>query len=218
VLFSSDIFGGLEESWDFYAKEDYFEQAKAFHSAYMPSKDIFNYALRKIEQLDINLIAPQHGSIIERRFVYRLIEDMKNLECGLFVKKKYNDELIDTIARLEQKERELEEKNRLMDTLLNITIEGVFIVDEDRNFTVANQPALDMLQLSAEELSSYNMSDFVPPQERQKVEEAKKKEYVPAYEIDVYRKDKTIFPALIQGSDFFINNKKYRIGTIIDLT
>jgi len=67
VLFSSDIFGGLEESWEFYAKDDYFEQAKAFHSAYMPSKDIFNYSLRKIEKLDINLIAPQHGSIIERK-------------------------------------------------------------------------------------------------------------------------------------------------------
>lgn len=49
VLFSSDIFGGLEESWEFYAKDDYFKQAEAFHSAYMPSKDIFNYALRKIE-------------------------------------------------------------------------------------------------------------------------------------------------------------------------
>ena len=91
VLFSSDIFGGLEESWDFYAKEDYFELAKEFHRAYMPSKDIFNYALRKIEQLDINLIAPQHGSIIKREFIPQLIEDMKNLECGLYIRDKYND-------------------------------------------------------------------------------------------------------------------------------
>ena len=114
VLFSSDIFGGLEESWEFYAKDDYFEQAKAFHSAYMPSKDIFNYALRKIEQLDINIIAPQHGSIIERKYVYNLIEDMKNLECGLYIDNKYNDELIDTIAQLEEKEKELNEyKNHL---------------------------------------------------------------------------------------------------------
>lgn len=114
VLFSSDIFGGLEESWEFYAKDDYFEQAKAFHSAYMPSKDIFNYALRKIEQLDINLIAPQHGSIIERKYVYNLIEDMKNLECGLYIDNKYNDELIDTINQLEEKEKELNEyKNHL---------------------------------------------------------------------------------------------------------
>jgi len=114
VLFSSDIFGGIEESWSFYAKEDYFELAKAFHSAYMPSKDIFNYALRKIEQLDINLIAPQHGSIIERRYVYNLIEDMKNLECGLYIDKKYNDELLDTIKKLEAKEKELSEyKERL---------------------------------------------------------------------------------------------------------
>ena len=114
VLFSSDIFGGLEESWEFYAKDDYFSQAKAFHSAYMPSKDIFNYALRKIEKLDINLIAPQHGSVIERRYIYNLIEDMKNLDCGLYMDKKYNDELTDIIQRLEIKEKELEEyKNHL---------------------------------------------------------------------------------------------------------
>jgi len=107
VLFSSDIFGGLEESWSFYAKDDYFEHAKAFHSVYMPSKDIFNYSLRKIEKLDINLIAPQHGSIIERKYIYNLIEDMKNLDCGLYIESKYNDELIDTIKKLEAKDKEL---------------------------------------------------------------------------------------------------------------
>jgi len=107
VLFSSDIFGGLEESWNFYAKDDYFEHAKAFHSVYMPSKDIFNYALRKIEKLDIALIAPQHGSIIERKYVYNLIEDMKNLDCGLYIESRYNDELIDTIKKLEAKDKEL---------------------------------------------------------------------------------------------------------------
>ncbi len=66
ILFSSDIFGGFEESWEFYASEDYFKQARDFHASYMPSKDIFNYSLNKIEQLDINLITPQHGSIIKK--------------------------------------------------------------------------------------------------------------------------------------------------------
>jgi len=108
VLFSGDIFAGLEESWEFYAKDDYFSQAVAFHSTYMPSKDIFNYSLRKIEELDMNLIAPQHGSVIERRYIYNLIEQMKNLECGLYIDNKYNDELIDVIEKLETKDKELE--------------------------------------------------------------------------------------------------------------
>lgn len=114
TLFSGDIFGGIEESWDFYADETYFEKAKQFHQEYMPSKDIFNYALGKIEKLDIDLIAPQHGSIIEKIYIDKLIKDMKNLDCGLYIDKKYNRELIDTIEELQKKEQTLKERNLLL--------------------------------------------------------------------------------------------------------
>ena len=112
TLFSGDIFGGLEESWEFYADETYFEKAKQFHQEYMPSKDIFNYALNKIEKLDINLIAPQHGSIIEKKYIPNLIADMKNLDCGLYIEEKYNNELLDTISQLQEKEKTIQEKDR----------------------------------------------------------------------------------------------------------
>ena len=112
TLFSGDIFGGLEESWEFYADETYFLKAKQFHQEYMPSKDIFNYALNKIEKLDINLIAPQHGSIIEKKYIANLIKDMKNLDCGLYIEEKYNSELLDTISQLQEKEKTIQEKDR----------------------------------------------------------------------------------------------------------
>ncbi len=114
TLFSGDIFGGIEESWEFYAKDDYFDKAKRFHQEYMPSKDIFNYALSKIENLDINLIAPQHGSIIKREYIGELIQKMKNLDCGLYIDEKYNRELLDTINELKEKERTIQERNRLL--------------------------------------------------------------------------------------------------------
>ena len=112
TLFSGDIFGGLDESWEFYADETYFLKAKQFHQEYMPSKDIFNYALNKIEKLDINLIAPQHGSIIEKKYIAKLIADMKNLDCGLYIEEKYNSELLDTISQLQEKEKTIQEKDR----------------------------------------------------------------------------------------------------------
>ncbi|MEA3370046.1 MAG: ATP-binding protein [Campylobacterota bacterium] len=112
TLFSGDIFGGIEESWEFYADETYFDKAKQFHQEYMPSKDIFNYALKKIEKLDINLIAPQHGSIIEKKYIPNLIDDMKNLDCGLYIEEKYNDELLDTINRLKESQKTIQEKDR----------------------------------------------------------------------------------------------------------
>ncbi len=114
VLFSGDIFGGIEESWEFFAKEDYFDQAKLFHAEYMPSKDIFNYALKKIELLDIKLIAPQHGSIIQKPYIADLITKMKNLDCGLYIEKKYNQELLDTIEELKAKEIALKERETLL--------------------------------------------------------------------------------------------------------
>lgn len=112
TLFSGDIFGGIEESWEFFATEDYFNKAKLFHQEYMPSKDIFNYALSKIEKLEIELIAPQHGSIIQKRYIKNLIKDMKSLDCGLYIEKKYNQELLDTIESLKEKEKTIVERNR----------------------------------------------------------------------------------------------------------
>ena len=114
TLFSGDIFGGIEESWEFYAREDYFEKARQFHAEYMPSKDIFNYALSKIEKLDMELIAPQHGSIIQKPYISGLIEQMKGLDCGLYIEQKYNDELIDTIHALQQKDKALKERETLL--------------------------------------------------------------------------------------------------------
>ena len=108
TLFSGDIFGGIEESWEFFAEDDYFEKAKQFHAEYMPSRDIFNYALRKIEVLDMERIAPQHGSIIRKPQIATLIEQMKQLECGLYIEKEYRHELLYTIEALRQKDMALE--------------------------------------------------------------------------------------------------------------
>ncbi|EQB39483.1 histidine kinase [Sulfurimonas hongkongensis] len=112
TLFSGDIFGGIEKSWEFYADETYFAKAKQFHQEYMPSKDIFNFALQKIEKLDLELIAPQHGSIIKKQYIKKLIEDMKNLECGIYIDANYNQELLDTINELKEKKETIKERDR----------------------------------------------------------------------------------------------------------
>lgn len=108
VLFSGDIFGGLEDSWQFLADEHYFAHIEGFHMAYMPSRDILNYALRKIESLDIDLIAPQHGSIIQRKYISGLIEKMKQMECGLYIDRKYSQDLMRTIEKLNNLQTEFE--------------------------------------------------------------------------------------------------------------
>lgn len=81
ILFSSDLFGGFSFNWSLYADEKYPEAVKAFHEPYMPSNYILRSAMEEIEKNDIKLIAPQHGSIIDKEVSY-YINLLKNLECG----------------------------------------------------------------------------------------------------------------------------------------
>jgi glyoxylase-like metal-dependent hydrolase (beta-lactamase superfamily II) len=107
ILFSGDLFGGLEQSWHFYADENYYREVEGFHMAYMPSRDILNYALRKIEALDIELIAPQHGSLIKREYISPLIEQMKLMKSGLYIDSHYTENLSLTIDELNRTQDEL---------------------------------------------------------------------------------------------------------------
>ena len=43
-------------------------------------------AMEKFEKLDLEMIAPQHGSIIKKEKIKSSIEFLKNLECGLYLK------------------------------------------------------------------------------------------------------------------------------------
>jgi len=86
ILFSGDVFGALSFDWSLYANEYYMEAMKAFHENYMPSGEIVNFAMDKLERLDIKMIAPQHGSVINKN-VAGYIDTLKSLECGEFLDK-----------------------------------------------------------------------------------------------------------------------------------
>ena len=99
VLFSSDIFGSYDNSWDLYARM--FEKCTDcipqdvcpitnkrcqlygildFHKRIMTSGKALMYALDKIKDLEVNLIAPQHGSILQTSFTRELvIQKLKSL-------------------------------------------------------------------------------------------------------------------------------------------
>lgn len=108
ILFSGDLFGGLEENWQFYADDNYFKHIEGFHMSYMPSRDILNYSLTKIEDLDIELIAPQHGSLIRRQYIPSIIKKMKDMNSGLYIDSKYSESLMSTIEQLNNIRGELQ--------------------------------------------------------------------------------------------------------------
>lgn len=87
TLFSSDIFGAFTDEFQLFAQnaQDYFEQAKPFLEHYMPSNEILRHGIDKIRQYDLDLIAPQHGSIIKKEFIPYILDKTQELNVGLFL-------------------------------------------------------------------------------------------------------------------------------------
>lgn len=83
-LFSGDIWAALDINWKMIV-EDFDEHQgfmNLFHKDYMASNIAARGYADKIENLDIEAILPQHGSIISKKDVKNAIEYLKTLKCG----------------------------------------------------------------------------------------------------------------------------------------
>ncbi|MBN1330294.1 MAG: MBL fold metallo-hydrolase [Candidatus Heimdallarchaeota archaeon] len=84
ILFSSDIFGAFSVDWHLYANTFYLEAIKSFAEPYLPDRrHVINY-LKKIQYLDIEMICPQHGSIVKREQIPNVIDLLSTLEVGIW--------------------------------------------------------------------------------------------------------------------------------------
>ncbi|MCB1159569.1 MAG: MBL fold metallo-hydrolase [Leptospiraceae bacterium] len=83
TLFSGDIFGGIGDDWSLYITENYKEEMKLFHQAYMPSNRIMKKKMEELEKYEIRQILPQHGSIIPQKYVKEAIAYLKELPLAI---------------------------------------------------------------------------------------------------------------------------------------
>jgi serine phosphatase RsbU (regulator of sigma subunit) len=113
VLFSGDIFGGMTDNWQLFAGDNYFQEISAFHKEYMPSKELLLFSMTKFEHYDIERIAPQHGSVMNRKQAAAMIEAFKDFDCGLYIDTAFRNEL--QAAR-----KKIEEQNKIMSEELSI--------------------------------------------------------------------------------------------------
>jgi len=83
-LFSGDIWAAISSDWCLVIDNFQRHSVKMdmFHIDYMASNIAARGFLRKLEPFDIEAILPQHGSVIDRRFVEDALEYLNNLECG----------------------------------------------------------------------------------------------------------------------------------------
>ena len=97
VLFSSDLFGSYDTDWSLYSsvsekcanctpeslcpntsKECQITGIWDFHRRVMTSTKALRFALKQIENLDISMIAPQHGSIFHTPSACKIVADRLN--------------------------------------------------------------------------------------------------------------------------------------------
>lgn len=102
TLFSSDLFGSFSKKWDLFIELsescpiciDYNNCIKGkdycplpdfidFHKKIMPSAKSLKHAMNIIKSLDVNMIAPQHGSVIKNRddadFLIKILESLEDV-------------------------------------------------------------------------------------------------------------------------------------------
>ena len=83
-LFSGDIWAALTTDWTLVVKdmEAHKDKMDLFHKGYMASNLAARGFVNRIEHLPIEVIFPQHGSIITQPFVGDALNYMRNLRCG----------------------------------------------------------------------------------------------------------------------------------------
>jgi len=109
ILFSSDIFGAYDSNWSLYTKikerckdcdtaiDCKVQKRKCqvtgildFHKRIMPSIKALRYTLDRVEKLELSMIAPQHGSIlnneISRDVVIQRLKSLDSVGFDCFYK------------------------------------------------------------------------------------------------------------------------------------
>lgn len=81
LLFSSDLFGAFSHNRTFYADGSYMDKMLSFHELYMPSNAVLRPVMDLLLSYPIDMILPQHGSIITDR-IRDYIHALRTLECG----------------------------------------------------------------------------------------------------------------------------------------
>ncbi len=86
ILFSGDIGAAVfSESEKYLFVDDFDTHVKlmeAFHKRYMASSNACRKFISLIRQLDIEMIAPQHGGVFRGKSVKKFIDWLERLKCG----------------------------------------------------------------------------------------------------------------------------------------
>lgn len=126
---------------------------------------------------------------------------------------------IDITKQKELEQQILKEKddfNNSFKILIDSTIEGLIIYDENKYCIRVNAVAPKLLGYTAEEMIGRHALDFIAPSSQEFVKKVILNYNQETYESEMVRKDGSIFPVILRGRDLFLLDKKIRVSAIID--
>ncbi len=124
----------------------------------------------------------------------------------------------------EQKKLEValvEEKNSALasfEVLLDATIEGLLIFDENKKCLLVNKVAAKLFGYTQKEMLGMSALEFIAPSSHNVVKNNIQVQDQEPYEANLLRKDSTDFPGMLRGHDLILAGKKVRVSAIMDIT
>jgi diguanylate cyclase (GGDEF)-like protein/PAS domain S-box-containing protein len=128
---------------------------------------------------------------------------------------------IDVTEQQQLQKELLEEKNNAVasfETLLDATIEGIFIFDHEKRCKLVNQVVSRLFGYSKDEMIGMRALEFIAEDSIETVIEYMKNSVQEPYEANMKRKDGSQFPALLRGYNVKLAGEDVRVSAIIDIT
>ena len=107
---------------------------------------------------------------------------------------------------------------RSFKTIIDSTIEGIIVYDENKKCLQVNAVAPKLLGYKKSEMIGKDALDFIAPSSFSLVKEVINNQNQEPYEAQMIRKDGSIFPVILRGKDLDFLGRKIRISAIIDIT
>jgi PAS domain S-box-containing protein len=120
----------------------------------------------------------------------------------------------------EDNNKRLKESTEMFSNLLNITMEAVVLSDSKNRIIYFNNSAKKMFGIDKNISNNiqFTIYHFINKKDIPKISQMVKNNSTIPIELNLKKIDKTEFPALISGGDTILDDEKYRISTIIDLS
>lgn len=103
-------------------------------------------------------------------------------------------------------------------TIIDSTIEGIIVYDENKKCIDVNAVAPKLLGYERNEMIGKDALDFIASESFNFVKEVINNDNQEPYEAKMIRKDGSIFPVILRGKDLTLLDKKIRISAVVDIS